>query len=523
MGEKDGGKKMKKFMSLLLAGIMIFSLCACTGNNGQSSNVVADNDPLTKDDVIKIVIGSHASWPYREDWKVWQYIEEGCGATLDITAYPSGEAGTKVNLMFAAPETLPDILYSSYKPGDDKHVLEGGLIALDDMIEYMPNYSAWLESLTEDEYSNNVVPRKAYDGKVYSAPVIGREKSKNVRAWLYRKDIFDKHNLSVPTTFDELYETSKKLKKIYPESYPFCVRSGTKIFETGGSSWKPYFEPLFYYDYNAEKWSYGAGEEIMLDMIKFAKKMVEEKLMPADFMTISNTTWQELITTDRGFIMPEYQTRIDFFNAIARTQNPDYDLHAMVPPVATEQGVAMVNKFNLDPVGMTIANNGDESRIANAAKYVDWFYSDESIELVSWGKEGETYEVVDGKKRFITDEAGTPADTLYGFGTYGTFSRMDPESVLAFESEDIAETRDMVLEHTMPYVNPTQFLAFTAEEQKVRDEFETAVNTYMTEMVAKFILGQEPLTSFDTYVATLNEMGLPELLAVYESAYARVK
>ena len=81
----------------------------------------------------------------------------------------------------------------------------------------------------------------------------------------------------------------------------------------------------------------------------------------------------------------------------------------------------------------------------------------------------------------------------------------------------------MVLEHTLPYVNPTQYLAFTAEEQKVRDMYETAVNTYMTEWVSKFFLGQEPLSKFDEYVAGFETIGLPELLEVYESTYARVK
>ena len=512
---------MKRLTAFILATIMLLTLCACTG--GKTSGEVANKDPLTRDDVIQVVIASHASWPYREDWKVWEYIEEGCGATLDVIAYPASDAGTKTNLMFASPETLPDVMYSSYKPGTDTRVLSGGLVSLDDMIEYMPNYKAWLDSLTEDEYKNNVIPRKAHDGKIYSAPVIGREKSKNVRCWLYRKDVFDKNNIPVPTNFEELYNVCKQLKGIYPESYPFCVRDGIKILQTGGPSWYPYFDPLFYYDYEKEQWFYGASQDIMLEAVTYFKRFVDEKLIPTDFMTINATTWQELVTTDRGFIMPEYQTRIDFFNSLARKENPEFDLHAMVPPVATEQGVAMVNKYNLDPVGMAIADNLNPKRIANAAKYIDWFYSDESIELVSWGKEGETYEVVDGKKKFITDETGTQADTLYGFGTYGTFARMDPESVLAFESDDIAETRDMVLEHTMPYVNPTQYLAFTAEEQKVRDMYETAVNTYMSEWVAKFFLGQEPLSKFDEYVAGFETIGLPELLEVYESAYARVK
>ena len=513
----------KRLLTLMLATVMVLSLCACTGNNDDNGKAITSADPLTKDDVIQVVIGSHASWPYREDWKVWEYIEEGSGATLEVTSFPSSEAGTKVSLMFAAPDTLPDVLYGTYKPGSDKHVLSGAMIAFDDMKQYMPNFYAWMETLSEDDYANLVIPRRAHDGKIYYTPVEGREKSQNVRAWLYRKDIFEKHGLEAPTTFDELYEVCKKLKKLYPDSYPMCVREGTKVFNVSGASWKPYWESGVYYDFKTEEWSYGASEDLMLEILTFYKKMMDEQLVNPDFMTITTMSWRELVTTDRGFVMPEYQTRIDFFNGLARGQNPKFDLHAMVPPIAREGGVAMVNKFNEDPVGLQIPNNLVEKRIANAAKFVDWFYTDEARELVSWGKEGETYEIVDGKKQYITDENGAQANTLYGFGTYGTFTRMDPEAILAFESEDIAETRDMVLEHTMPYANPILSLSFNDEEYDVKEEYETAILTYTNEMIAKFLLGQEPLSKFDEFKETLNEMGMDKLLAVYESAYDRIK
>ena len=41
--------------------------------------------------------------------------------------------------------------------------------------------------------------------------------------------------------------------------------------------------------------------------------------------------------------------------------------------------------------------------------------------------------------------------------------------------------------------------------------------------MSKFMLGMEPLSKFDVYVASLDEMGLPELLAAYEKSYNNVK
>ncbi|MBQ3224700.1 MAG: hypothetical protein IJB42_03230, partial [Oscillospiraceae bacterium] len=66
---------MKRLISLILATVMLFALCACGKTDVKSGT--ADIEPLTKDDVIQLVVSSHNSWPYREDWKVWDYIEEG--------------------------------------------------------------------------------------------------------------------------------------------------------------------------------------------------------------------------------------------------------------------------------------------------------------------------------------------------------------------------------------------------------------------------------------------------------------
>ncbi len=517
-----GISEMKKIMAFILAGIMLLSLCGCRKANGESS--VANNAELTKDDVIEVTIISHPSWPYQENWKVWEYIEEGVGATLDVNAVPSSDYSTKYPLMFAAPDTLPDIAAFDNKPASDRYALQGALVAFEDMSEHMPNYKNFVDSLSEDEKQTTVNVRKASDGKVYYTPVSGRERSQNVRAWLYRKDIFEKHNLAVPTNFDELYEVCKQLKELYPESYPYCLRQKFTNLDVSGPSWEPYWNIGMYYDYTSEEWKFGAMTDTMKDILEFYRRMIEEELMPSNFYSINAQSWQELITTDRGFIMPEYQTRIDFFNGLARENNPGFELAAMTPPVANqEKGSAMVNKYNVDPYGFVMCNTGNEKRIANAAKYTDWFYSDEAAMLCGWGKEGETYNIIDGKKKFITDESGAQPNTLYGFSTPGSFLRIDATAIEAMETEDIAKSREMVLGYTLPYANPTTFLAFTEDEQKIRDELYTQIYAYLEETVMKFLLGQKDISEFDGFREDLRSMGVNELLGVYTAAYDRVK
>lgn len=93
----------------------------------------------------------------------------------------------------------------------------------------------------------------------------------------------------------------------------------------------------------------------------------------------------------------------------------------------------------------------------------------------------------------------------------------------AVQSETTLESEAMLREHTLPYYPVTLWLGFNDEEQAVIDTYNTGLKTHTKEMLIKFLLGQRPLSEFDDFVRTLEEMGVSEVLAAYESAYNRVK
>ena len=46
---------------------------------------------------------------------------------------------------------------------------------------------------------------------------------------------------------------------------------------------------------------------------------------------------------------------------------------------------------------------------------------------------------------------------------------------------------------------------------------------FVQEQLSKFILGQKPFSEWDTFQKELDSLGVNKLLAVYESAFERVK
>lgn len=518
---------MKRIMAILLAAVIFASFAAC-GGPADTTSIAGEPEPgkaLPADAELNIVVGSHASWPYSEDMKVWQYIREGVGGKLNITAIPMSDFQTKFTLMMSSQNLIPDVFGFNTPPGNVVSFAEqGAFLSYDDNLDKMPNYKAFWESVSDEEKANTIDTRRFGGEKVYVAPVYGMDRQTNIMAWLYRKDIFDKHGLEAPETMDELYEVCKTLKKLYPTSFPFAMRGGLSRLNLISASWKPGFYYGVYYDYDNETWNYGAREDTMFEILTFINKMVSEKLMPSDFVTINATSWQELITTDRGFITPDYQTRIDFFNAIARGSNPAFNLTAMVPPKANSAtGAHLVNRSNIDNTGFAVCNTGKDASIINAFRYVDWFYSDEGCEAVSWGREGETYEVVDGKRKFIIPDSSKTIKTLYGIGTTGTYLRVDPASADVVVSPEQAATTDMILENTTDYMNPAMFMKFSSADSETVSDLTTSISTFVEEALVKFATGQKPLTEWDSFVKELNELPVDELISIYEENYNKLK
>ena len=61
----------------------------------------------------------------------------------------------------------------------------------------------------------------------------------------------------------------------------------------------------------------------------------------------------------------------------------------------------------------------------------------------------------------------------------------------------------------------------TTEESRELAELLNAIHTYRDEMFAKFVVGAEPLSNFDTYLKRINSMGVARTIELNQAAYGR--
>jgi len=213
--------------------------------------------------------------------------------------------------------------------------------------------------------------------------------------------------------------------------------------------------------------------------------------------------------------------RIDHFNLPLREQNPEYTWAAMKPPKAnTQNGQHIINNQSYELTGFTVVNTGKQDRIDNALKLLDWMYSPEGIEFQSWGKEGVTYDIVDGKKKWKVSETESPYAEL-GMGTPGLNQCVEVEANEALYSEEQAVSGEFARPFQAERINPFDVLAFAEDLQDEKTDLWTEINTYTSEMLYKFILGQEPMEKWDEFIESTKKLGVDRLLELYTEQYNR--
>lgn len=166
-----------------------------TGGTAQTDTSAADmaGGKLFSEPVeLSMLIPSHPSWPYQEDWYVQKMVQEETNVSFEVTAVPNDGFTDKVNLTMASGQ-LPDLIYFIGNSAINQYAPQGAFVNILDHLDSMPNFKKWYEE--NQDFALNYL---SADGGLYQFPEMGVDET-NRRSWMYRKDIFDELNLKVPT------------------------------------------------------------------------------------------------------------------------------------------------------------------------------------------------------------------------------------------------------------------------------------------------------------------------------------
>ena len=222
----------------LAVGLAALSLLAAACGNDSSDDgfeaaggddITAEGETLT----VWIMEGTNPdATPFFKE--VSAAFEEETGAKLDVQFVPWAEAHDKfVNSI--AGGTTPDVaeVGTTWTP---EFADAGALMDLTDQVD---------AANLADDLVPGLVEAGTIDGSLYGMPWYA-----GVRAMVYRTDVFDKHSITPPTSWDELVSAGEQLKAAEPKMitfpvpgdseygvYPFIWGAGGEIATEDGGQW----------------------------------------------------------------------------------------------------------------------------------------------------------------------------------------------------------------------------------------------------------------------------------------------
>ena len=163
---------------------------------------------------------------------------------------------------------------------------------------------------------------------------------------------------------------------------------------------------------------------------------------------------------------------------------------------------------------------------------VEFMFSDEGYLLTNYGVEGETYTLDENGEPQYTDLiVANPNGLPYFFASYvyatnaatGFFPYINDMSKTFYEFNDNQWQvfEDLKALSDCAYNYPS-FAGMSTEESSTYSSIESDMATYMDSKVLEFIVGSADIDAeFDSFVDTLYDMGLQDLIDIKQDAYDR--
>lgn len=194
---------MKKLVSLLMALAMLLSVGAMAED---LSNINTDsmwpivNEPISV--TIAAVPQGGATIDVNHFWQI-EYIARQSNLDVEWNLIDSSARAERISLMLNSGDMPDAIWFPGFTTSDilEYGVYGGLLYPINELMEYTPNFAAFLE-----EYPELKSAITASDGNIYGYPSYSGE-DLNVGPRLYiRKDWLEQTGMERPQTLDELYD-----------------------------------------------------------------------------------------------------------------------------------------------------------------------------------------------------------------------------------------------------------------------------------------------------------------------------
>lgn len=431
--------------------------------------------------------------------------------------------------MFAAGD-LPDVINFSvptvmYPGGFDKAIVDGVIIDLAPYLrQYAPNYYALANRDAETRRMVSTDERRKPGFFQITASDVGPQPP-----WIgavVRKDWLDSIGKDIPKTYDDWYEMLKAFRDEKDAEAPMML-------DSSGYSRFDFFNAGFgfgqaFYRVNGEV-KFGPLQPEHREYLQMMAKWYAEGLIDKDY------------ATRRGMVSPPEFTTTDktgawadmfIFLNLRKTQsgNPDFEAAGVPSPVRNVGDKLHLRRKNFMAGTMMMAITTAAEDPTTIMRWLDYGFSPKGSLHANWGIKGETYELnTEGSPQlnafmYANPEGLSVAQAIFKYlrkpigGFYYDWSR---EFTRVMPESDRNATEAWSYNNDGAYVIPP-FVTLTADEGAEFSRIMGDINTFLAEMVAKYIMGYQTFDDYDNvFVGQLKRMGIERAIELQQAAYDR--
>lgn len=459
-----------------------------------------------------------------------QELEKRTGVHIDYIEVAPPAQSESLNLMFASGD-YPDILnYAITGSYSIPYLIENEIVTdLQDMMEdYAPSYMALMEAdpalylaTVDDEGQIGGLAGYRYNAFSTTGAIVRAD-------WVEKVGMMPEKLV----TIDDYHEYLSQVKNQGLCEYPMPLRydasiTGSPFLAAMGGYAGPAAESSpqsFYYDDNDEL-VYSFITDTYKDYLSLMADWYQEGLITRDLLN-SDMLDSSAITSGSYAVFWQDCQFMSMWTEAGKVNDPDYTLAGVTEPLVEagqQVGFGDITDISINLMICTSCSDPE-----TALQWLDYHFSEDGSILCQYGLEGEGLVYTDGKPGYSelisNNPDGLSTDNALNaytinmnmFASNGTTLRKAYDDVQQKALDAWNDKREVTKSSF------TNLFTLNADETATVQRYYTDISTYVAEQVGKFLIGELDIDeNWDTFVETIDSMGIDEVIDAYTSAGER--
>ncbi len=539
-------RREKALIVIVLVFSLLVTMAACKSNTENAGEGQTSESKMEGDSTQAVTTKSESNDPKEVEWmlvqygpynytnhlKIYQMYEEVGNMKLKILPVPIDAYVEKLNIYLASNQ-IPDIVTSynesSFSNFKVIQILgpKGVFVPISDHYDKIPNLKNYF-----DKYPDAMKYLVASDGKVYHMPIVW-EPGYDTYGLVMRTDLLAEKNINPEDikTIDDLFNAFMVLKEANNGKPVVGARFGLNRIGMFAKMFGISFKIDESYSVLNDKYINQFETKNCKDAVAFLAKMYDEGILHPEWVSMSDKQWSEAMMGSDLAAFVDNMQNIGGFQGALRETIPDAELTAVIPPKYEGKMYAWGKASNF-AVDWAHVINSETKALDEILKAWNWAYDMDNHEKIIYGEEGVSFERrEDGTPEWKYDTSTDKGRQFY-FEEWGgrtnrnwlrIFTEAEIFSYVYFGLDGNPGKPHIINYNEKVYTYVTPNLMLTDEENESIKSKLVTLETFVEENIVKFIYGEISIGEWDEFLEQLEDLGINDVIKVYNTAYERMK